>query len=71
MLSTSLTVPFFWASVAMVRRMTWNVSFGTYCAGRRERCVFETEVDCFSIYFPPALAKSKIHQNVRHLMSIN
>lgn len=26
---TSFTVPFFWASVAMVRRITWNVNFGS------------------------------------------
>jgi len=28
-------------------------------------------VDCFSIYSPPALAKSKIHHNVWHLIGIN
>jgi hypothetical protein len=43
----------------------------TYCAALRGRGVFETEVDCFSIHLPPALAESKIHHNVLHLMSIN
>jgi hypothetical protein len=55
----------------MVRRMSWNVSFGTHCAGRRERGVFETEVGCFSIYSSPALAESKIHHSVWHLISIS
>jgi hypothetical protein len=57
--------------VAMERRMTWNVSFGTYCAALRGRGVFETEVDCFYFYLPPAPAESKIHHNVWHLRGIN
>jgi len=43
----------------------------TYCGTRTERDVFEAEVDCFSIYLPPALAESKIHHNVWHLRGIN
>ena len=60
-----------WSRVLSGEYCWCSVDMRTYCAARSGRSVFETEVDCLSIYLPPSLAKSKIHHNVWHLMSIN